>query len=51
MSKEVWKIPALNHHTSTVVRNKEELHIALSLRIPIEPVALGSLPRFELKAK
>lgn len=30
---------------------QEELHIALNLRIPIETVALGTLPRFELKAK
>ena len=30
---------------------QEELHIALNLRIPIEAVALGTLPRFELKAK
>jgi phenylacetate-CoA ligase len=30
---------------------QEELHVALNLRIPIEAVALGTLPRFELKAK
>jgi phenylacetate-CoA ligase len=30
---------------------QEELRIALSLRIPIETVERGSLPRFELKAK
>src|SRR5581483_957449 len=30
---------------------QEEMHVALNLRIPIEAVALGSLPRFELKAK
>ena len=30
---------------------QEELHIALSLRIPIEAVEPDSLPRFELKAK
>jgi len=29
----------------------EELHIALNLRVPIEAVAFGSLPRFEMKAK
>ncbi len=29
----------------------EELHIALNLRIPVEPVEQGTLPRFELKAK
>ncbi|HET8843388.1 MAG TPA: phenylacetate--CoA ligase family protein, partial [Ktedonobacteraceae bacterium] len=28
-----------------------EMHIALSLRIPIETVESGVLPRFELKAK
>src|SRR5438876_6587496 len=30
---------------------QEELHFALNLRIPIERVELGSLPRFELKAR
>lgn len=30
---------------------QEELHLALHLRVPIEPVELGTLPRFELKAK
>jgi phenylacetate-CoA ligase len=30
---------------------QEELHIALNLRIPVERVELGSLPRFELKAR
>jgi len=30
---------------------QEELHLALHLRIPIETVELGTLPRFELKAK
>ena len=29
----------------------EELHIALNLRVPIECVDFGSLPRFEMKAK
>lgn len=29
----------------------DELHIALNLRIPIETVAPGTLPRFELKAR
>ncbi|HEX7734211.1 MAG TPA: AMP-binding protein [Ktedonobacteraceae bacterium] len=29
----------------------EELHIALNLRAPIESVAAGSLPRFEMKAR
>lgn len=32
-------------------RIQEELHVALNLRIPIEAVAPGELPRFELKAK
>ncbi len=32
-------------------RLQEELHVALNLRIPIEAVAPGELPRFELKAK
>ena len=30
---------------------QEELRIALNLRIPIEAVKPGTLPRFELKAK
>lgn len=30
---------------------QEELRIALNLRVPIEPVEQGSLPRFELKAR
>lgn len=30
---------------------EEELHLALSLRVPIEAVAIGSLPRFEMKAR
>jgi phenylacetate-CoA ligase len=32
-------------------RIQEELHVALNLRIPIEAVAPGELPRFELKAR
>ncbi len=34
-----------------VARLQEELHVAFNLRIPIEAVDLGSLPRFELKAR
>jgi len=34
-----------------VARIQEELHIAFSLRVPVEAVAQGSLPRFELKAR
>jgi len=30
---------------------QRELHIALHLRVPIEAVEPGTLPRFELKAK
>lgn len=30
---------------------QEELHVALHLRVPIEAVEQGTLPRFELKAK
>ena len=30
---------------------QEELRIALNLRIPVEAVQPGSLPRFELKAR
>jgi phenylacetate-CoA ligase len=37
--------PAL---TATIA---EELHVALNLRFPIEAVAPGTLPRFELKAR
>ena len=34
-----------------VPRLHEELHIALNLRVPIETVEVGSLPRFEMKAR
>ena len=34
-----------------VARLAEELHIALNLRVPIEHVDFGSLPRFEMKAQ
>jgi phenylacetate-CoA ligase len=34
-----------------VVNIQEELHVALNLRIPVEAVEHGTLPRFELKAK
>lgn len=34
-----------------VPRIEEELHLSLSLRVPIEAVDTGSLPRFEMKAK
>jgi len=34
-----------------VDRIQQEMHITFSLRVPIEAVAEGSLPRFELKAK
>ncbi|MGH2508221.1 MAG: phenylacetate--CoA ligase family protein, partial [Ktedonobacteraceae bacterium] len=37
--------------TELVPRLQSELHIALNLRVPIETVAPGSLPRFEMKAK
>ena len=37
--------------TELVARIQEELHIAFSLRIPVEAVTQGSLPRFELKAR
>ncbi|HEX6482534.1 MAG TPA: AMP-binding protein [Ktedonobacteraceae bacterium] len=30
---------------------QEELHLALHLRVPVEAVELGTLPRFELKAR
>jgi phenylacetate-CoA ligase len=30
---------------------QEELHVALHLRVPIEAVEQGTLPRFELKAR
>ena len=30
---------------------QEELHVAFSLRVPVEVVATGTLPRFELKAQ
>lgn len=36
---------------SLVVRLQEELHVSLSLRVPIEVVEPGSLPRFEMKAR
>lgn len=32
-------------------RLAEELHVALNLRVPIETVDFGSLPRFEMKAR
>ncbi|HLI70794.1 MAG TPA: AMP-binding protein [Ktedonobacteraceae bacterium] len=35
----------------TVARLGEELHVALNLRVPIETVDFGSLPRFEMKAR
>ena len=34
-----------------VPRLQEELHVAFNLRVPIEIVEPGTLPRFELKAK
>jgi phenylacetate-CoA ligase len=34
-----------------VLTIQEELHIALNLRVPIEAVEIGALPRFELKAR
>lgn len=34
-----------------VSRLQTELHIALNLRVPIEAVASGTLPRFEMKAR
>ena len=36
-------------HLKSVIA--DELHIALNLRVPIETVAPGTLPRFELKAR
>jgi phenylacetate-CoA ligase len=37
--------------SEVVARIQEELHIAFNLRISVEVVEVGSLPRFELKAK
>ena len=34
-----------------VSRLAEELHVALNLRVPIETVEFGSLPRFEMKSR
>jgi phenylacetate-CoA ligase len=34
-----------------VARLTEEIHVALNLRVPIETIDFGSLPRFEMKAK
>jgi len=36
---------------SLVPTLQETLHTALSLRVPVEAVATGTLPRFELKAR
>lgn len=36
---------------SLVSTLQEELHLSLHLRVPIEAVELGTLPRFELKAR
>jgi phenylacetate-CoA ligase len=36
---------------SLKTRIAEELHVALNLRVPIETVEQGTLPRFELKAR
>jgi phenylacetate-CoA ligase len=37
--------------TALISTIQEEMRVALNLRVPIEPVELGTLPRFELKAK
>jgi len=37
--------------TALIATIQEEMRVALNLRVPIEPVELGTLPRFELKAK
>ncbi len=37
--------------TALVPTIQDELHVAFNLRVPIEAVDLGSLPRFELKAR
>ena len=37
--------------TRIIAAIQEELRVALNLRIPIEAVGMGTLPRFELKAK
>ncbi|HEY6541971.1 MAG TPA: phenylacetate--CoA ligase family protein [Ktedonobacteraceae bacterium] len=37
--------------TALIATIQEEMRLALNLRVPIEPVELGTLPRFELKAK
>ena len=37
--------------TSLVHRLQETLHVALSLHVPVEAVAPGTLPRFEMKAR
>jgi phenylacetate-CoA ligase len=34
-----------------VARLTEEIHMALNVHIPIEPINFGSLPRFEMQAK
>jgi phenylacetate-CoA ligase len=37
--------------SAMIAEIQEEMHITFNLRIPIEAVELGTLPRFELKAK
>ncbi|MEM7394834.1 MAG: AMP-binding protein [Verrucomicrobiota bacterium] len=51
LSVEVEVHPATEDSGMVVKELEKDLKAAFSLRIPVEPAAFGSLPRFELKAK
>jgi phenylacetate-CoA ligase len=51
LSLRIEPLPACTDVPSLVIRVRNRMQEVLSLRVEVEPVAVGGLPRFEMKAK
>jgi len=51
LSLKLEPLPDVADPTALAQRVQTALHNALNLRVPVQPVAPGTLPRFEMKAK
>ncbi len=51
MKIQIEPQPSFPDVTALCARLQRELHNAFALRVPVEPVAAGQLPRYEMKAK
>lgn len=51
LSIEIELIPAVGDATGVATRLSHELNMSLGLTVPVEIVGVGTLPRFEMKAR